>query len=177
MINNNTKIGFDAGKQPILAYHKYDAAGNTQLYNARFENGHWVPHQTSMWNYRWVFGGQGTLVFQIEIDEVKLQPDGTLTQGWYHAQEGGFGAFRLDPVTLASVAQIPPPLPYPTSLEAVQSPTAGMVVRWASDTGAGPDPGVLYMLRWETLPSHQDQPLPAAQIPPPTRLRLYGVRQ
>src|SRR5262249_53223687 len=37
MINNNTKIGFDAQMRPIVAYHKYDAAGNTQLYDARFE--------------------------------------------------------------------------------------------------------------------------------------------
>jgi hypothetical protein len=50
-----------------------------------------------------------------------------------------------------------------------------MVVRWAQDTGAGPDPGVRYMLRWETLESNRD--MPRDPIPPPTRLRLYGVRQ
>jgi len=43
--------------------HKYDVAGATQLYNARFENGRWVPHQTSQWAYRWAFGG--TLAFRI----------------------------------------------------------------------------------------------------------------
>ena len=44
MINNNTKIGFDAQGRAIIAYHKYDGAGNTQLYDARFENGAWAVH-------------------------------------------------------------------------------------------------------------------------------------
>ena len=175
MINNNTKIGFDSQNRAIVAYHKYDAAGNTQLYDARFENGAWVPHQVSDWTYRWVFGGLGTLVFQIEVEEPKLQTDGTLTQEWYHAQYGGFGAYRLDPTTLHTTATIPPPLPYPEALDTPESPTPGMIVRWAQDSGAGPDPSVLYMLRWETLASNQDMPRPT--IPPPTRLRLYAVHQ
>ena len=50
-----------------------------------------------------------------------------------------------------------------------------MVVRWAFDTGAGPDKNLLYMLRWETLESNRDMPNTAAH--PPTRLRLYGIRQ
>jgi hypothetical protein len=177
IINNNTKIGFDAQMRPIVAYHKYDAAGNTQLYNARFENGAWVPHQTSSWSYRWAFGGQGTLVFEIEVEEPKLQPDGSLTQEWFHDQYGGWGAFRLDPTTLAATATIVLPRPYPMALDTPESPTPGMVVRWAFDTGAGPDPSVLYMLRWETLESNRDMARPADQIPPPTRLRLYGIRQ
>ena len=175
MINNNTKIGFDAQGRAIVAYHKYDSAGNTQLYDARFENGAWAVHQVSDWTYRWVFGGTGTLVFQIEVEEPKLQKDGSLTQEWYHAQYGGWGAFRLDPSTLHTTATIPPPLPYPAALDTVESTTPGMVVRWWQDSGAGPDPRVLYMLRWETLPSNQDQP--RATIPPPTRLRLHGIRQ
>src|SRR5262249_39649324 len=46
MINNNTKVGFDSQNRPVIAYHKYDASGNTQLYNARFENGRWTTHVT-----------------------------------------------------------------------------------------------------------------------------------
>jgi hypothetical protein len=175
MINNNTKIGFDAQNRPIVAYHKYAAGGYTQLFNARFEGGRWVTHQTSHWTYRWAFGGTGTLVFEIEVMPAKLQPNGNLTQEWYHAQNGGWGAFRLDPTTLAASATIPPPLPYPAALAQVQSTTAGMVVRWAADSGAGPDPSLLYLLRWETLESNRD--MPRATIPPPTKLRLYGIRQ
>jgi len=173
MINNNTKVGFDAQNRPIVAYHKYDAAGNTQLYNARFEGGRWVTHQTSSWNYRWAFSGQGTLVFEIEVEPVTVNAAGMLTQRWYHAQYGGWNAFALDATTLAATAMLGRSLPYPASLEAVEATTAGMGVRWADDSGAGPDPGVLYMLRWETLDSNRDMARPAP-YPPPTHLRLYG---
>jgi hypothetical protein len=172
MINNNTKVGFDAQNRPIVAYHKFDTAGNTQLYNARFEGGRWVTHKTSSWTYRWAFSGQGTLVFEIQVEPVKVDAAGNLTQRWYHARNGGWGAFALDPTTLASTATLGRSLPYPASLETVQSTTAGMGVRWAEDSGAGPDANVLYMLRWETLDSNRD--MPRSPIPPPTRLRLYG---
>jgi len=174
MINNNTKVGFDATMRPIVAYHKYDQNGNTQLYNARFENGDWVVHQTSDWDYRWDFGGGGTLVFEIEVEPVVLQTDGTLTQNYYHAQYGGLGAFRLNPDTLAAEETIPQPVPYPAELAEVESPTAEMQVRWRKDAGSGPDTALVYMLRWETLPSNRDMPRP--MNPPPTRLRLYGFR-
>jgi hypothetical protein len=174
MINNNTKVGFDAEMRPIVAYHKFDQQGNTQLYNARFENGDWVVHQTSSWDYRWDFGGGGTLVFEIEVQPVELQSDGTLTQNWYHAEYGGLGAFRLNPDTLAAEETIPQPVPYPPELAEVESPTPMMEVRWRKDVGSGPDPNILYMLRWETLPSNRDQPRP--ETPPPTRLKLYGFR-
>lgn len=174
MINNNTKIGFDAEKRPIVAYHKFDENGFTQLYNARFENGSWVRYKTSNWNYRWAFGGGGTLIFEIEVEPVELQPDGTLTQNWYHAKNGGLGAFRLNPATLAAEETIPRPTPYPSELGTVESKTAGMQVRWQADAGKGPDSDVLYMLRWETLPSNNDRPRDT--IPPPTPLRLYAFR-
>jgi hypothetical protein len=174
MINNNTKVGFDAEMRPIVAYHKYDQSGNTQLYNARFENGAWVVHQTSSWTYRWNFGGNGTLVFEIEVEPVELQSNGMLTQNFYHAQYGGLGAFRLNPTTLAAEATIPRPVAYPPELAEVESPTAMMEVRWRKDAGTSPDAGIVYMMRWETLPSNRD--MPRTPIPPATKLRLYGFR-
>jgi hypothetical protein len=100
-----------------------------------------------------------------------LQADGTLTQSYYHAEYGGLGAFRLDPATLAAVEDIPVPVPYPSELADVESPTPDMVVRWQSDSGTSAE-NVAYMLRWETLPSNRDEPRDV--IPPPTKLRLYG---
>ncbi len=172
MINNNTKVGFDAENRPIIAYHKYDADGNTQLYNARLEDGVWVSHRTSNWDYRWEFGGGGTLVFEIEVEPVVAAADGTLTQRYYHAEYGGYGAFRLDPETLAAEAEIEPPLPYPRELDTPESATPEMVTRWQEDTGVSPEPGVVYLLRWETLPSNRDEP--RSTIPPPTQLRVYA---
>ena len=175
MINNNTKVGFDSQKRPVVVYHKYDAAGSTQLFNARFEDGKWVAHQTSEWDYRWDFGGQGTLVFEIEVEGVVAQPDGALTQRFYHARYGGWGAFRLDEATLKAVETIEPPLPYPRELDAPESATQGMVVRWQADHGKqGAGAQVNYYLRWETLESNRD--MPRDIIPPATTLTLYGFR-
>jgi hypothetical protein len=173
MINNNTKVGFDADERPVIAYHKYDADGNTQLYNARFEDGAWVSHRTSSWDYRWDFGGGGTLVFEIEVEPVFVASDGSLIQRYYHAEYGGFGAFRLNPVTLEAEAEIEPPLPYPRELDMPESTVADMVTRWQEDSGISSDPAVAYLLRWETLPENRDEP--RANTPPPTMLRVYGI--
>lgn len=174
MINNNTKIGFDAQQRVVLSYHKNDAAG-TQLFNARREGNSWALHKTSSWQTTWAFGGQGTLEFDIVVEPVAVQSNGDLVQKWYHAQYGGWGAFRLDPNTLAAQAQIPPPLPYPSALDTPTSSTPGMVVQWAEDSGTSPDANKKYLLRWETLPSNRDQ-CPAT-APGPEPLRLYGIPQ
>lgn len=171
-INNNTKVGFDGEGRPVVAYHKFDEAGNTQLYNARLVDGAWVVHRTSDWDYRWDFGGQGTLVFEIEVDGIRVQPDGTLTQTFYHARYGGWGTFVLDPETLEAIETIDPPLPYPPELAEVRSEVPEMQVRWKADFTAPQDPSAPYsMLRWETLPSNRD--MPREIIPAPTQLVLY----
>lgn len=173
MINNNTKVGFDSRRRPVIAYHKFDENGNTQLYNARLENGAWRVYRTSDWRYRWDFSGGGTLVSEIQVEPVRVEADGTLTQTFSHVRYGT-AAFRLDEVTLRPLATIEAPRAQPRDLERVESATPGMRVRWATDTGAGPDRTVQYMLRWETLDANRDQP--RASIPPPTTLRLYGFR-
>jgi BNR repeat-containing family member len=174
MINNNTKVGFDAQKRAIVSYQKYDSKGNTQIYNARFENGAWVSHQTTDWTYRWSFSGSGSLVFEIEFDPVRVGSDGALYQDYSHIKLGR-GTLRLDPTTLHATASLAAQLPYPASLEAPQSPTPNMVTRWANDTGVSPDASIEYLLRWETLPANRDQP--RATIPPATPLRLYAFRR
>lgn len=175
MINNNTKVGFDSKGRTIVSYHKYDAAGRTQLYNARFEGGRWVAYQTSQWDYRWAFGGNGTLVFEIQVEPVEVSADGTLIQRFYHAKYGGVGAFRLDEATLRAVASVQPPRAYPASLDKVTSTVPGMEVRVRSEAVASPKTGLQYMLRWETLPSNRDTA--RATVPPATRLVLYGIRR
>ncbi|HEY3495882.1 MAG TPA: BNR repeat-containing protein, partial [Polyangiaceae bacterium] len=173
VINNNTKIGFDAEGRAVVVYHKYDSQGNTQLYNARVENGAWVRHQTTNWSYRWNFSGGGTLVFEVEIEPIQVHPNGQITQRFYRIDRG-WGAYLIDPVTLTAIEEIDPPLPYPRHLDVPESTTPGMHVRWAFDSGSGDDPDVRYMLRWESLDSNRD--MPRETIPPPTQLRLYAIK-
>ena len=67
IINGNTKLGFDSKKRVIVSYHKFDAAGKTQAYSARLEDGQWKIYQTSDWDYRWDFRGGGSIPFEIRL--------------------------------------------------------------------------------------------------------------
>jgi hypothetical protein len=171
MINGNGKIGFDSQNRIILAYHKFDADGNTQLYNARWEDGAWKIYQTSDWNYRWYFSGGGSIIGEIRITPVTLR-DGKLTQGFSHIKAGS-KTWVLDEETLKPVGTITIP-PLPEEIRTVRSDFPEMRVKTASDTGKS-ESGSRYMLRWETLPNHRDAARPKPW-PEPVMLELYKLQ-
>lgn len=174
MVNGNTLIGFDSRKRPILSYHKFDGRGFTQIYNARLEEGSWRIYRTSDWNQRWEFGGGGTLSFGVGLGPVQLEPDGRLTQR-YRSPWAGSGTWVLDEATLQPVGEAAARADYPAELRKVESTFPGMTVRWCGDSGMGGDPGVRYVLRWETLGPNRDQPR-TGELPPPGMLRLFKLR-
>jgi hypothetical protein len=174
MINGNTKIGFDADGRPVISYHKFDAQGKTQLYNARRGTDGWRIYQTSDWDYRWEFQGGGTIRFEIGFGPVVTGPVGSLTQTWQHVKHGS-GNWQLDPQTLKPVGKASRRSGLPKSFSRVESAWPGTEVRMAADQGLNDDPKVRYVLRWETLPSNRDRPRPEP-FPSPTMLRLYEVR-
>jgi hypothetical protein len=186
MINNNTKVGFDANGRPVIVYHKYDANGNTQLYNARIEDGVWKTHQVSNWKTAWRISGYNTLVFPIEVTGLRAYSDGTLRQAYLNTLDGDSKArqswrgFELNQTDLSWHADITAPLPYPIELNEVESKEldskqVGMRVRWAEDKGTSSDPDVYYMMRWETFEPNGDQP--RAVEPTPTVLRVYAMKR
>jgi hypothetical protein len=172
MLNGNTMIGFDSQKRITVSYHKFDRAGNTQLYNARLEDGRWRIYQTSDWEYRWAFAGNGTIGREIDVGPVRVGAVGALTQSWRHVRYGT-KLWQLDETTLKPIETLDPPPAHPAGLSEPESNFPGLAVRWQSDAGASPDPKVRYELRWETLPTNRDQPRPKPW-PPATMLRLYG---
>jgi hypothetical protein len=174
LLNSNTRLSFDADRRPIVSYHKHDERGHTQIYNARFENGRWVLHQASDWDYRWEFGGGGTLGAAMSVGEVTLEPDGTLTQTYRHPTLGS-GTWRLDPATLKAVGTANKPSVRPAALGEVESTFPGMQVKWSADIGTSREPNVTYWLRWETLPANRDKPRPEPW-PEPSMLRVYKIR-
>ncbi len=177
---NRGAVGFDSMKRPIVTYHRFDADGLTQLYNARWEDGAWKIHQATHWTYRWDFGGTGTLVLQITFGPVMLEPGGGLIQSYYHVRNGA-GIMELDEATLGKKTDIGSSL-WPEALE--QPKRSGMVVHWLKSEGVislcgsffnststpGKDPSIVYALRWETMPENQDQP--RSPIPAATTLML-----
>ncbi|HEX8521311.1 MAG TPA: BNR repeat-containing protein [Tepidisphaeraceae bacterium] len=171
IINGNTKIGFDRQKRVIVSYHKFDPSGNTQLYNARLENGAWKIYQASDWDYRWAFSGGGSIVFEVRVGNVSVARGGTLVQTYQHAKLGS-GAWKLDEATLRPIGTFQPERDRPRELDRVESDFPGMSVRWAGDSGK--TSGARHFLRWETLGPNRDRPR-SGDLPEPSVLRVYRI--
>jgi hypothetical protein len=172
-INSDVQIGFDGQNRVVITYTKYDTSGNSQLFIARPQSDQWTISQLSHWNYRWNFGGTGTIPFEITVDPPRVLPDGRLVATFTHAKFGR-GGFVIDPKTLQSVAPFNAPPPLPPELLKVQSSFPGMEVRTAKDTGTPPSDHSRFILRWETLPANRDQPR-QGPLPPPSMLRVCKI--
>ena len=173
IINSNLAVGFDSQKRPIISYHKFDAAGHTQIYNARLEERKWAIHQATKWNYRWEFSGGGSIGGEINVGAVTARPDGTLTQGWSHIKEPS-GQWTLDEKTLQPVGRASSERSRPREIEKMESTFPGMRVMWRSDASSAADAKVHYWMRWETLSQNRDRPRPEPW-PEASALRVYTI--
>jgi hypothetical protein len=159
VINSNTRVGFDTARRPVIAYHKHDEQGYTQLYNARFEDGAWRIVPSSAWSHRWEFGGGGTLRYDIEIDGIQRLADDCLMQRYFHRHEGGRGALLIDDGSLRGEPLQPPPTAYPPHLDEPVGEAPEIAVRWRPGTDAPGRPGnPRYALRWNSLGGNRDAP-------------------
>ncbi len=174
LINMGIGLGFDADQRPVITYHKYDGNGRSQIYNARLEGREWKIRQASEWDYRWEFGGGGSVPCEVRGSAVEALPDGSLRQSYRHPKSGS-GTWRLDPATLKPVEKVRVPPSRPPELGRLESRFPGMQVNWAHDLGDGGAPGVSYVLRWETLGVNRDRPR-TGPLPEPGMLRLYGIK-
>lgn len=174
LINMGFSVGFDARNRPVVSYHKYDEAGNSQVYSARWEDSRWVVRQTSAWTSRWEFSGGGSVPCEVRAGTVRVGPDGELLQSYIHF-ESGSGTWKLDPETLKPVGTVVLPPAYPRDLRRPESEFPAIQVRWANDAGACPEPGRRFVLRWETLGSNRDRPR-SGPLPAPSMLRVYLLR-
>jgi hypothetical protein len=173
LINFGHRVGFDHQGRPLIAYHKYDAQGHSQIFNARWEENRWVIYQSSSWDYRWDFRGPGTIVGEIFWSPVSPAADGRLRQAFSHVRFGS-GVWILEEATLQPVATLPKHHLLPAELLRPEVDFPGMEVRVVADAGKAPS-GERYLLRWESLPANRDRP--REQVPPPSPLRVYRLRQ
>jgi hypothetical protein len=168
---NNIKLGFDAHDRPLIAYHKFDADGKTQLYIARREDRAWSIHQVTDWDYRWYFKGGGCIRTEVRYSAPRDWRDGeAVLLSWWHKKEPS-GRWLLDPDTLRPLRKAPRTVRWPSEVRKLRSEFPDMHVRLRS---AERD-GVTYALRWETLGPNRDRPRPKDQIPPPSTLVLYEL--
>ncbi|MFC4556292.1 BNR repeat-containing protein [Georgenia faecalis] len=196
MINNNAQVGFDADGAPVVAYHKYDEEGNTQVYVARPDDSAagWENVQVSDWTGAWDFSQPGTLVFQVEIYWApEVLPDGNLRLDV--TCRGEARTFILDGETLEPIEEIATPATEPAAVSELRSdyvhPVPGeggtdMQVNLNDDSGAAgsfhardlvpdADEDLRYLLRWESLGENQDRPRAAWPGAQPLEVVVLGT--
>ncbi len=188
LTNGNVGLGFDLQDRPVISYLKYDANGFTQAYSARLKDGRWRIRQVSNWNYRWDFGGSGSIPFEVRIRTIHADANGVLTQAYTHAEYGS-GTWVLDPETLKPKAGTgrEPARKKAAAFRAPgrsgAKPQPAHIVpepilqdHRAGDSGASPGTGVSYSLHWQTLGLNRDHPR-EGPVPPPSNLELIETRR
>lgn len=175
ILNGSGRVGFDAQQRPVLAYYKFDSAGHSQAYVARWEGSTWNIVQLSDWDHRFEPAGGGTLPrYDIHLGIVKPGKTGELRLEFGHVKKGS-GVWVLDDTSLAVLRTEPVVHRYPRSLWKLESTFPGMAARYADDVGSGGEPGRRFVLRWETLGANRDKPRPELW-PEPSMLRVVELR-
>ncbi len=182
-------MGWDSRNLPVITYHKFDEDGNSQIYNARFdeEAGRWHRVQATDWAYRWhPFAGAGAIPSLANGSAVSLAGEGRLYQDVRH--DGKHERLELDEQTLETVERGDPPaapawrqyLLKPESdfivppIESLRRAGGPMAVNLIGDKGGCGEEGVRYILRQEHAGNNRDQPIPRPW-PEPTMLRVYKI--
>jgi len=162
MINNNTVMGFDPHWRPVITYHKFDARGDTQIFLARSERKGWRVQRVTDWkDFRWEFGGRGSLNSRVFVGPV--QPTGKQHLLVPVIRDGELRDIRVRSRDLRAVSEAAAPSPADILASRLATPP-GMILNvvMTADHSAG--------LAWPTLPRNRD--LPRAEIPAPTTLSL-----
>jgi hypothetical protein len=170
LINMTYALGWDAQQRPVVAYHRYDTSGHSQIFIARAAGqGKWQTRQVSHWDFRWEFPGGGSQVRQVSVGSPTPDAQGDLLVE-FSAEQPGAGWWRLDGETLAVQEQLPAVRKSsPEVSPAPRSDYPGLEVR----TVASQFEGRRWLLRWETLGPNRDQV--HRDVPPASELRLYEL--
>jgi len=171
IINLAARLCLDENLKPLFVYHKYDEAGNLQLYVARIEGNKWTYRQITDWDYRWEFKGRGSINFEVRLRNFSKRSDGNYEVGYWHIQYGN-GTILLNR-NLDNIGKVLKPEPFESILE-LEGDFPGLAVRTSGDIGTSPDPNFRYMLKWETLPANRDRPWPEPW-PAPSKFYLYKI--
>lgn len=170
LLNIGIEIGFAANDQALIAYHKYDSFGNTQIFIARFEDELWKSRRITDWDYRWDFKGMGTIKNELLLDVPFVDRNTReLIVGFHHIKYGD-GQILLNTEDMVPLSTRLYETNYPVFVDSIQSDFPDMLVNKHNDKGnyCGDKK---YMLRWETLPPNRDNSREGEE-PKPGRLEL-----
>jgi hypothetical protein len=172
IINLAASLCLDKKEEPLMAYHKYDAEGNLQLFVARLKGKKWKIKQLTQWDYRWEFSGNGSINFEVRLGAFKNRGDGFYELAYSHIKYGD-GIFLLNEKMKICGTVIKPA--QPKEISTLEGTFTGLQVRNSQDLGTSGEPGSRYMLKWETLPANRDQARPEPW-PEASQLYLYKLK-
>ena len=108
------------------------------------------------------------------MQPVSVDEYGNLVQGWQHKKIGN-QVWRIDPDTLQPIERVRDSgNQLPAALGKLTSNFPGMLVQFASDSGATAEQGIEYRLRWESLGHNRDKPRPEP-LPEPSLLQVIKL--
>lgn len=172
LLNGTQSVGFDGKGKLVIAYLKYDASGNTQLYFARWRKKRWNIVQASHWAYRWDFHGGGSLPrgdVWVSLGPLGVE-NGKLGLMVSHSKYGS-GFWEVDPKTMHLIGAPNPVSDGSPGKEYAPPQGSELIQHIARDLGSAGTGGVSYVLTWNTLDANRDRPRQGG-APPPAMLRL-----
>ena len=178
IINLAAKLCFDKNQNPLFVYHKYDEAGNIQLYIAQRSNQKWEYKVITDWDYRWAFSGNGSIKNELTIKSFNRRSDDRFEVGFWHIKYGD-GTILLDeelnPIGRVLKSERLFSRKFNDSSVKVEGNFPGLQVIGAKDIGKNNEPGYRYALKWETLGTNRDKPR-EKPWPPASSLYLYKIK-
>lgn len=185
-INNNVKLGFDSQNRPLVAFHKFDENGNTQVYLSRREDAGWASYPITDWeDFRWSFSGFGALPdWKVRVGRPELLPDGNILLPI--GREGKGAIYVLDGDSLEHIDTRDAPPPFPEVVAEVASSKKALnqdrlsagnrpIFRTRSTGGFNDSPDEQFFISWEAQVPFRDQAREA--IPPPSTLILHRLKK
>ncbi|MDO6719854.1 BNR repeat-containing protein [Psychrosphaera sp. 1_MG-2023] len=183
MINGNVKLGFDHKSRPIISYHKYDEAGNTQMFLARKSKSQWQFKKISDWqDFRWDFSGHGSLGrFPVRPQAPELIDDNQI--GVIVRKNDDILRFIVDAETLKTI-RIETAELYPSELEPITVKSNHKLLSYSvmdmehrvfkglGDKGKN---GSEFYLSWHSQPGNRDRA--HTNISEPSVLLLHEVKK
>jgi len=173
IINLAAKLCLDRNLNPVFAYHKYDSSGNIQFYVAQLIGGKWVSKQVTDWDYRWEFSGGGSIVFEVRLNSFIRRKDELYELNFYHIKYGTGTLLLNDKFENIGIVKKPVSI---TDMMKADGDFPGLTPVTSGDQGRSDEPGISYILKWETLPSNRDRARPEPW-PEPATLYLYKLKR
>jgi hypothetical protein len=165
MINNNTVVGFDERRRPVITYHKFDSRGDTQIFLARREADGWQLAQISDWrDFRWDFRGRGSLESRLFVSGARPATRNRLTV--QVRRDGKPIDFTVDSRTLKRVSEQPATTLAERLRPEFDIPDGMQLNTVEHASGAA--------IAWTTPPPNRDRP--AERITLPVELKLVLPR-